>query len=47
MLKRELHQEKVSISFKDALIEDIIKEVEVQSGYVVVYNNTLLKNMAV
>ena len=39
-------QEKVSISFKDALIEDIIKEVEVQSGYVVVYNNTLLKNMA-
>lgn len=46
MLKRELHQEKVSISFKDALIEDIIKEVEVQSGYVVVYNNTLLKNMA-
>ena len=26
-------QEKVSISFKDALIEDIIKEVEVQSGY--------------
>ena len=38
-------QEKVSISFKDALIEDIIKEVEVQSGYVVVYNNTLLKTV--
>ena len=39
-------QERVSISFKDALIEDIIKEVEAQSGYVVVYNNTLLKNMS-
>lgn len=38
-------QEKVSISFKDALLEDVIKEVEAQSGYVVVYNNTLLKNM--
>ena len=38
-------QEKVSISFENALIEDIIKEVEIQSGYVVVYNNTLLKSM--
>lgn len=38
-------QEKVSISFENALIEDIIKEVETQSGYVVVYNNTLLKSM--
>lgn len=38
-------QERVSISFKDALIEEVIKEVETQSGYVVVYNNTLMKNM--
>ena len=39
-------QQKVSILFKDAAIEEVIKAVEAQSGYVVVYNNTLLKNMA-
>ena len=35
-------QQKVSILFKDAAIEEVIKAVEAQSGYVVVYNNTLL-----
>lgn len=38
-------QQKVSILFKDAAIEEVIKAVEVQSGYVVVYNNTLLKTV--
>lgn len=38
-------QQKVSILLKDAAIEDVIREVEVQSGYVVVYNNTLLKTV--
>ena len=33
-------QQKVSILFKDAAIEEVIKAVEAQSGYVVVYNNT-------
>ena len=38
-------QQKVSILFKDAAIEEVIKAVEAQSGYVVVYNNTLLKTV--
>ena len=38
-------QQKVSILFKDAAIEDVIREVEAQSGYVVVYNNTLLRTV--
>lgn len=35
----------VTILFKDAAIEEVIKAVEAQSGYVVVYNNTLLKTV--
>ena len=38
-------QQKVTILFKDAAIEEVIKAVEAQSGYVVVYNNTLLKTV--
>ena len=38
-------QQKVSFLFKDAAIEEVIKAVEAQSGYVVVYNNTLLKTV--
>jgi len=38
-------QQKVSILFKDAAIEEVIREVEAQSGYVVVYNNTLLRTV--
>ena len=38
-------QQKVRILFKDAAIEEVIKAVEAQSGYVVVYNNTLLKTV--
>ena len=38
-------QQKVSILFKDAAIEEVINAVEAQSGYVVVYNNTLLKTV--
>lgn len=38
-------QQKVSILFKDAAIEEVIKAVEAQAGYVVVYNNTLLKTV--
>ena len=38
-------QQKVSILFKDAAIEEVIKAVEAQSGYVVVYSNTLLKTV--
>ena len=38
-------QQKVTISFKNAQIEEVIKAVEAQSGYVVVYNNTLLKTL--
>lgn len=38
-------QQRVTISFRDALLEKVIQEVESQSGYVVVYNNTILKSL--
>ena len=45
MLRIVTRSKKVSILFKDAAIEEVIKAVEAQSGYVVVYNNTLLKTV--
>lgn len=38
-------QQRVTVSLEDVLLEDVIREVENQSGYVVVYNNTILKSL--
>lgn len=38
-------QQRVTVSFREALLEEVIREVERQSGYVVVYNNTILKSL--